>query len=814
MTKAFKIIGYTLGALVALIIAAIIILPLVIDPNDFKPQIEAEAKKHTGRDLHLNGDLSLSVFPWLGIKLGATELGNAPGFGEQVFAKFDNAEVKVKLLPLLRKQVEVDEIALGNVFAQLEQRADGTNNWSDLAGAKASDAPTPAGSAMSVEVQVQSLTLDQIDVNLNDITGDPNNRVGSINLANSKITLRGEDGSTRQIENLKLTVRDVPLAKLVAVPIDLAFDVALSEPPLKAHVTLATKLSFDPTTQDAKLSALTIGADYQLNAPFIRGKTTLRSDIEMIAANQALTVRGLNINSDIELPDDKLKVQNSISGQVDFGLETQQISVAPLDIKATAFMPQLPTEGVPLTMTTKIGADLKAQTLKVESLDINAAGAIAQATVDGTTIIDNPQFAGTFKLNPLNLRDLLPKLGQAVPETADENVLRLVELNSSFRASTKDAHIDSLVAKLDDTQLNANASAANFAAPAIRFSVDVDQINVDRYLPPPAPDQDPQAATPATAAAAGAGELPLETLRALDVIGKASIGKLVASNATVTQLNVNLKAKEGLIALHPLTANLYEGKYAGNVQLDARGEILKITLNESLKGISAGPLLKDVVGEDRLSGKGDFTMKLSAAGTTPEWITKTLSGDVGIAFKDGAVKGINVGQMARQVQARLGNRSAAASAEVEKTDFSELTASFQLDKGIARNQDLSLKSPLLRVVGNGSADLPQSQIDYLITATIAGTSKGQGGRELDDLKGLPIPVRITGPFADPKFDIQYDEILKARAKQSFDREKAKQKEKIDEKKEELKQDLKEEKQEIKEQAEEKLKEKFKGLFGK
>ncbi len=813
MKKALKIIGITLGALVLLVIAAAITLPFIIDPNDFKPQIEAEVKKQTGRELSLKGDLGLSIFPWIGVTLGRTELGNAPGFGETAFAVFDNAAVKVKLMPLLSKQVEVQEITLEGVEAHLVQRADGRTNWDDLAG-KPADAPVTPGAGMSIDVVVRALVLDDIQVTVDNLLGDPRNRVGRVELSNSKVTMRDDSGATRQLDNVNLTVNDVLLAGITAVPVSLAFDVALSEPPLKAHVALDTKLGFDQATQDVKLSALTIETDYQLNAPFVRGKTTLNADVDFSNSKQRLLVSGLKIVNDVELPDEKIKVPNTLTGQVDFALDSQQLKVEPLELQATAFVPQLPPEGVPLNVTTNVQADLKAQTLTIPNLTIDAAGAALQASVDGKKIIDDPQFAGTLKLAALNIREWLPKVGQPVPETADKTVLRHIDLNSSFRASTKDAGVDSLIVKLDDTQVKASASLANFAAPAIRFKVAVDAINVDRYLPPPPPEgKEGAAATPATAAAAGAGELPLETLRGLDVKGNATIGKLIAAKATVTDVDVSVDAKDGLIVLHPLKAKLYEGSYAGNLKLDARGDNLQISMDEALTGISAGPLLKDVIGEDRLSGKGNLTMKLTAAGSTPEWITRTLSGNVGLSFKDGAVKGINVGRMTREVRAKLRNEKVAATSEVEKTDFSELTATLQIDKGVARNRDLSVKSPLLRVEGNGSADLPNSQLDYLITATVVGTSKGQEGRELEELKGLPIPVRITGPFANLKFDIQYDEILKARAKAALDKEKAKQKEKVEEKKQELKQELKQEEKELKEKAEEKLKEKFKGLLG-
>ena len=102
----------------------------------------------------------------------------------------------------------------------------------------------------------------------------------------------------------------------------------------------------------------------------------------------------------------------------------------------------------------------------------------------------------------------------------------------------------------------------------------------------------------------------------------------------------------------------------------------------------------------------------------------------------------------------------------QKTGFSELTATFNIKNGVARNNDLSLKSPLLRVGGEGEINIGEDTLNYLVKASIVGTSKGQGGRETDELKGLTVPVRVAGPLAAPSYKLDFSAMATDAAKQT------------------------------------------------
>ena len=131
----------TLGLLNLLVLVVVVALaaPLLFDPNDYKDTIAREVKARTGRDLTITGDMQLSVLPWLGVTVGEIRLGNAPGFGEEPFARLDSAQVRVKLLPLINREVRMDTVSVQGLALNLIRDEAGRGNWEDRAGLAAGD---------------------------------------------------------------------------------------------------------------------------------------------------------------------------------------------------------------------------------------------------------------------------------------------------------------------------------------------------------------------------------------------------------------------------------------------------------------------------------------------------------------------------------------------------------------------------------------------------------------------------------------------------------------------------------------------------
>jgi AsmA protein len=241
------------------------------------------------------------------------------------------------------------------------------------------------------------------------------------------------------------------------------------------------------------------------------------------------------------------------------------------------------------------------------------------------------------------------------------------------------------------------------------------------------------------------------------------VGSLRVAGISTRNLRVDVRAARGKVELNPLTADLYQGSVAGSLALEATTPP-RLALRQKFTGISIGPLLKDAVGRQMIDGRGNVVLDVTSQGTTVAAIEKALAGSARIELRDGAVHGVNVAQAIRSAKALFGGASSGpqsgTASQAESTDFTELSASFAIAHGVAHNEDLQAKTPLLRVAGRGDVDLGESRLDYLVRATIVDTLKGQGAADLQALRGVTVPVRLKGPFASIGYSVDVADLAK------------------------------------------------------
>jgi len=380
--------------------------------------------------------------------------------------------------------------------------------------------------------------------------------------------------------------------------------------------------------------------------------------------------------------------------------------------------------------------------------------------------------------------------------SGDLDIVFDLETNVEYLIAQQRLTLNDMILALNEFEIGGMLQISNFAKPALRFNLASQLLDVDALLGTPAAgDEGPQQAGESTAEqnpAAPAEDvqitLPMQILRDLDIDGELKFARMKVQNLNMNDFSMRLSAQKGLLSLKPVRVNMYGGEVMANVAVDVRGQLPKYGVSKSFKGIQIGDLLNDYMGEAPISGKFDGEVNLATRG---EWLSKlkmNSNGTMQLAFVDGALNGFNIRQSIEQAKAKLKGNDAPAG-EARKTDFSSLTISGVIKNGVFSSDDLDLQAPLLRVGGKGSADINHELVDYLVNAKVVGTSKGQQGGSADELAGLSIPVRIKGPFTDPKIDVQLDEMLKAKV----DAEKARLKAEIDAQKTLLKKQLEAEK---------------------
>ena len=210
---------------------------------------------------------------------------------------------------------------------------------------------------------------------------------------------------------------------------------------------------------------------------------------------------------------------------------------------------------------------------------------------------------------------------------------------------------------------------------------------------------------------------------------------------------LHITAQNGIINLDPLKLNMYQGNVSGTGRVNVQKESPQTNINLDAKNIQVGPLLKDVLQKDFLEGAANARLTLAMSGDDEAMIKKTLNGEGQVLFNDGAIVGIDLAGMVRNVKAAFGLEQKPA--ERPRTDFSELNAPFTIVNGVVNTPETSLKSPLLRLVAAGSANLVNETLDFRVEPKIVGTIKGQG--DTQQRTGLMVPVIVSGTFAKPSF---------------------------------------------------------------
>ena len=335
-----------------------------------------------------------------------------------------------------------------------------------------------------------------------------------------------------------------------------------------------------------------------------------------------------------------------------------------------------------------------------------------------------------------------------------------IPLSGSLRADLEKQTANAeLSSKFDDTSLQAKLGMTKFTPASYVFDLNVDRLNLDRYSPP---EKKAASTAPAPASEKDAdAPVDLSALKDFNANGRVQFGALQVRGLKLANLKAEVHAANGRLDVAPHAANLYEGSVAGALTLHADG---RVALKETLTGVAIGSLLKDVAQQDRLEGRGNLALDVLAAGKTVGAMKKSLAGTAKLNLRDGAIKGIDIAAVLRKAKSLLGQQSAQAANTPERTDFSELAASFTIKNGVAHNDDLDVKAPLFRISGRGDIDIGNSRIDYVTKAAVVATAKGQGGAELSDLAGLTVPVQLSGPLDAMKYQVDYGAVATDLAK--------------------------------------------------
>ncbi|MCE5181356.1 MAG: AsmA family protein [Betaproteobacteria bacterium] len=716
MNKFLKIGLWVGSAVVVLILAVAGYVAATFNPNDYKPLIVKMVQEKKQRTLKLDGDIKLSFFPKIGADLGKLSLSEHNGNKE--FAAVDSVKVSLAVLPLLRRQLVVDRIKVDGLRANLVRYPDGTTSIDDL---------------LKKEEESEQFKFDIEGVSVSRAAFTFDDQMGK-----RRWSVSGLEAETGRLAN-----NQPGKAKL-------KFTLQGDNPKINLQVALSTDLLFDTDAKRFAFKAL--DAETKGEAAGISGlASNLKGSFSLDGAAKAVALEGFAF---------------SLAGQrgadsVDIRLAAPNFEIGPeraagkLDMVAKLVQPKGNLDLV-LSVPALVG---KGDNFRADNFILEVNGEQGGNAIKSR--FTSP-FSGNLETRQFSLDKLAASFslsGPAMPKALSASLGGSARLD----LAKQDARLD-LSGKLDESQLKAKLGVTGFDAPAYAFDVAIEQLDVDRYLPPSKPEE--KAKQP---------EKPLDFsfLKNLNASGQLSIGTLKVANIKSSNLKLNLKAGNGSLNVAPISANLYQGTLNGSVALSGAGTP-RVALKQNLAGVSVGPLLKDAANVDMLDGHGSVMLDVNSQGATVSAMKKALQGSAALNLRDGAVKGVNIAAAIRNAKAKFGSPQGTTTQSAnaaDKTDFSELTASFKINNGIAHNDDLAAKSPLLRLAGNGDVNIGDGSMDYLAKATVVASLEGQGGKELSALKGVTVPVRISGPFAGLKYSLDFNAMVSEAAKQKVEQKK-------------------------------------------
>lgn len=374
---------------------------------------------------------------------------------------------------------------------------------------------------------------------------------------------------------------------------------------------------------------------------------------------------------------------------------------------------------------------------------------------------------------PIALRDIRANLTASGGSLPADGVKASIGGDGTIDRQRKTASLN-LQGRIEDSPMQARLTAPSLSPLSLQFDVQADRLDVDRLRGAAAPAQAkkgngsapaaPAGAAPKPAAATGA-PIPVPPIADVDTTGSLRIGTLRAAGVELRDLATTLRSGNGRIEVTRLVAALYGGTLAGNASLATSG---RTAVKMQMNGIDVGRALREFTQREILDGSGSVSIDVTGTGKTVPALERSLAGNARIALRDGAILGIDLSKVLQKVESTIaavrgGSAGKALESRAgggEKTAFSSLDASFAIRDGVAHNDDLDLRSPLLRVGGNGSLDIPDQTIDYLLKVSLVGTLAGQGGAARSALRGLTIPVRVSGPMASLSYRVEVEDLAR------------------------------------------------------
>ena len=682
-----KILGLTILGLLLVIVALGFALTHLFDPNDYKEEIRQLARDKAGLELQINGDIGWSLFPWLGLELHETTLAStrAP---QQPFAELRMLGLSVRVLPLLRREVQMSDISIQGLNLTLSRDENGIGNWEGVGQPPEQDAPTDAEPPPTAEPEraekadakpARPLRLD----------------IDSLNISDARVTYNdAKSGQQFSAEGIELSTGAIREGSPIPLKLNAFF--GSNQPVMRARTELQGTLRFDNQLQryqleDLRLSGEASGEPLQGKTLSFTAQGQLQADLVAQVAEwtslkfTANQLRGLG---EIKLRD--LQEQFKLAGT---------LSIA--QFNGREFLESIGQQLPPMAANTALS--------KIE-LVTRLTGTQSSLMLEELNLtLDDSTFTGQVGISDF--------AKQALRAQLKGDRLNLDHYLPPTKTDPARAARQSEVKKTEAAAIGSGTS--------------------------PLPEK------PTQLAWSNESMLPLGPLRALDTNINLSIASLTAMKLPFEAFSLAANSANGLLTLEQLRSNLYNGRVELTARLDARPDIPLITSQQRIVHIPIDRLLESQGQQVTIKGLLNLDSDLSTRGQSQKAWIDNLNGKVGFVIDNGVLLDANLEQQLCTAIATLNRKPLTSEPRSKDTPFRELKGNLNLRNGVASNPDLKVSIPGLTVNGNGDVDLRVLSMDYRIGILVEG-DKGAMPDEAcqvnERYEGIEWPLRCRGPL--------------------------------------------------------------------
>jgi AsmA protein len=435
------------------------------------------------------------------------------------------------------------------------------------------------------------------------------------------------------------------------------------------------------------------------------------------------------------------------------------------DATAKAFAKMLPPtlsakELGMLRLEGKFSFDSAADTVSLAPFEAEMFGLSASGEASGRGVSKAATWTGRAAFAQFSPQDLMRRFGLPPPEMSDPKALTRATVDAKFDVDTKQARLSDVTLALDDTKITGSFTLTGFEKPTYGFTLAVDRVDADRYLPPKAKDAKKGETT--------AGDIVLPENNTMQLDGTVRVGDLRLAGLQFQDVGTRIVLGQGNAQLENARAHLYGGDFAGNLSVRAAGDKPGLALSGKATGLQLEPLIHALTNQPpNFTGSGSFDLDLTGHGRTVIENVQTAGGKVAFQIASGAIRGFNIGQILCQAYNATQGAPGPPGGLPKQTDYQVIKGSATVASGVAQSNDLLARTSFMDVTGHGSLGLALATLDYELEAKLTGRVAIQNCQTMQALIGESVPFKIKGTVTEPSVTPDFSKFLQRKAKEKL-----------------------------------------------